>query len=263
MRADVYLVERGFAPSRTLAQKLIVSGSVRIDGRVLSKSSEDIPEGEHEVCITPTDDTKYVSRGGLKLEGALSSFGVSVKGLVIADIGASTGGFTHCLLTNGASRVYAIDAGHGQLHSRIAVMPEVRSMEGVNARYLTPYDLVACEEAVSGVSQNPNGTPFDGRVDGVVMDVSFISQTCIHPVLENLVKSGGFFITLIKPQFEVGQAGLGKHGVVKNQKYRDMAVERVCMSAVAHGFERKGVMSSPIEGGDGNTEYLGYFLKKN
>lgn len=263
MRADLYLVARGAVRSRTLAQKLIASGSVIIDGRVVEKASEDIPEGDHDLSVTEIEEMKYVSRGGLKLEAALDAFGVSVDGLTVADVGASTGGFTHCLLTHGAARVYAVDSGHGQLDPSLAAHPAVRSMEGVNARYLSPKDILTAEADASGKCELPDGKPFCGLVDGAVMDVSFISQTMIHPALARIVAPGGFLLTLIKPQFEVGTSGLGKHGLVKNQKYRDQAVEKVCVSAAAHGFVKQGIMTSPITGGDGNTEYIGYFLKKN
>ncbi len=259
----MYLVAQGVAKSRTLAQKLILSGGVLVDGNPVEKPSEDIPEGEHTLTVTAIDEMKYVSRGGLKLEAALDAFGVSVEGLTVADIGASTGGFTHCLLQRGAGRVYAVDSGHGQLDPSLAGHPAVRSMEGVNARHLTPQDFLdfeACFLAQNAVTQ---GGEFSGRVDGAVMDVSFISQTLIHPALARILKSGGFLITLIKPQFEVGTAGLGKHGVVKNQKYRDLAVERVTASAEVNGFVLQGVIPSPITGGDGNTEYVACFLKKN
>ncbi len=263
MRADIYLVERGVAKSRTLAQKLIASGSVLIDGKKITKASEEIALGEHQVDVTVIDEMKYVSRGGLKLEGALNAFAVDVKDAVVADIGASTGGFTHCLLTQGVARVYAVDAGHGQLDTSLQSDPRVRSMEGVNARYLSHRDLLNAEMRVSGQSQNPDGTPFDGRVDGVVMDVSFISQTLIHQAIGDIIRPGGFFLTLIKPQFEVGMSGLGKHGMVKSQKHRDEAIAKVCLSLEAHGFEKIGVLPSSIQGGDGNIEYMGYFLKKD
>lgn len=263
MRADIYLVANGYAKSRTLAQKLILSGSVTIDGRSIIKPSEEISNEAHKILVTAIEEMKYVSRGGLKLEGAIKTFSIDVSGLVLADVGASTGGFTHCLLSHGAARVYAIDSGHGQLDRELLNNPQVRSMEGVNARYLTPTQLVEAEKLSSGMTQNPDGTTFDGLVDGLVMDVSFISQTLLHGVLSGILKQGGFMVTLIKPQFEVGPAGLGKHGIVKNQKYRDEAIKRVVMSATAHGFVLQNMLTSPIEGGDGNTEYLGYFLKKN
>lgn len=265
MRADLYLVAQGAAKSRTLAQKLIQSGSVTLDGRILQKSSEDIPEGEHTLCVTAIDEMKYVSRGGLKLEAALDAFAVSVEGLTVADIGASTGGFTHCLITRGVERVYAVDSGHGQMDPSLAAHPSVRCMEGVNARHLRLEDffVYAPEVLTAWAGLPPHEQQAFRLVDGIVMDVSFISQTLIHPALASLIKDGGFFLTLIKPQFEVGTAGLGKNGVVKSQKYRDLAVDRVVASARANGFVLQGIMTSPITGGDGNTEYIGYFLKKN
>ena len=255
MRADLYLVEHGYAASRTLAQKLISEGSVTVDGRPLKKPSEDISDAAHEVVVAETATTRYVGRGGLKLEAALAAFPVSVCGTTVADIGASTGGFTDCLLQNGASRVFAVDAGHGQLHPRLAVDPRVRSMEGVNARYLSPVDLARTEPAQAGEN-------FDGRVDGCVMDVSFISQTLLHPAVANLLLPGGWFISLIKPQFELDGSALGKGGVVKSEKQRRAAVDRVLASAAACGLQLGRVIDSPIEGGDGNREYLAYFIKQ-
>ena len=261
MRVDVFLVERGEVRSRTLAKKLISQGCVTIDGQVITKVAEEISEGEHQVVITPIPEMKYVSRGGLKLEGALEAFGVDPSGKIWADVGASTGGFTHCLLIRGATRVYAVDAGHNQLDEGLRTHPQVRSMEGVNARTLTPYQLFEVEKALCDNPKLANGDPFDGHVDGVVMDVSFVSQTLIHPAIAGLLTTGGEFVTLIKPQFEVGRGGVGKGGIVKSQKYCDMAVRRVCASAESLGFRLVRVIQSPIPGGDGNTEYLGYFVK--
>jgi len=256
MRADVYLVQGGYAASRTLAQKLIDSRAVRVDGRVIAKASEDIPEGAHEVTVAATADTRYVGRGGLKMEAALAQFPLSVQGCIVADVGASTGGFTDCLLQNGAARVYAVDAGHGQLHPRLLADPRVRSAEGVNARYLDPRVLREIEQAC------PAPDPaFDGLVDGCVMDVSFISQTLILPALATVIRDGGFLVTLIKPQFELSGAALGKHGVVKREQDRRAAVDRVLACAAACGFASRGCIPSPIEGGDGNREYLAYFIK--
>ncbi len=256
MRADVFLVQGGYAVSRTLAQKLISDGAVTVDGRVIAKSSEDIPDGTHTVTVAATADTRYVGRGGLKLEAALAAFPVDVRGATVADIGASTGGFTDCLLQGGAARVFAIDAGHGQLHPRLASDPRVRVGEGMNARYLTPADLAALEPAGEF-----DGPPFDGRVDGCVMDVSFISQTLLHPALAGILREGGWLVSLIKPQFELDGRALGKHGIVKSERDRAVAVERVLASATACGLERIALIPSPIEGGDGNREYLAYFKK--
>ena len=255
MRADLYLVEHGYAASRTLAQKLISEGVVTVDGRPLKKPSEDVPDGAHEVLVADTATTRYVGRGGLKLEAALAAFPVDVRGATVADIGASTGGFTDCLLQNGAARIFAVDSGHGQLHPRLASDARVRSMEGVNARYLSPADLARTESERTGVD-------FDGRVGGCVMDVSFISQTLLHPTVASLLLPEGWFISLIKPQFELTGSALGKGGVVKSEKQRRAAVDRVLASAAACGLRLCGVIESPIEGGDGNREYLAYFIKQ-
>lgn len=268
MRADLYLTQNGYADSRTLAQKLIADGAVVLDGRILKKASEDISEGEHTVTVASTADTRYVGRGGLKLEGALDAFRIDPTGLTVADIGASTGGFTDCLLQNGASLVFAVDAGHGQLHPKLKGDPRVRSAEGMNARGLTPADLVAVDAAWRDAHPDVSSVPFAGRpafsghVDGIVMDVSFISQTLLHPALASILKDGGWMIALIKPQFELTKSALNKQGVVKQERDRKAAVERVLESAAACGFEAVSVIPSPIEGGDGNREFLAYFVKK-
>ena len=262
MRADVYLVQEGHASSRTLARKLIEDGAVTVDGKVLRKPSEEIPDGEHTVAVQATEDTRYVGRGGLKLEAALAAFPVRVEGLILADIGASTGGFTDCLLQNGAARVYAVDAGHDQLHPRLRAHPAVRVAEGCNARNLTATDLLRMEEAYAAAHATLPDPSFDGRVDGVVMDVSFISQTLLHPALSGIVREGGFLIALVKPQFELTASALGKKGVVKQEKDRRAALDKVLTSAAACGFELVSVIPSPIEGGDGNREYLSYFVKR-
>ena len=266
MRADLFLVRGGYASSRTLAQKLIADGAVTVDGQLIVKASEDIPEepsrGEHTVVVTATADTRYVGRGGLKLEAALKAFGVDVTGLTVADIGASTGGFTDCLLQNGAARVYAVDAGHGQLHPKLLTDLRVRSAEGVNARSLTPDVLMQTEHAWQTAREDATAPRFDGRVDGIVMDVSFISQTLLHPALAGILREGGFMISLIKPQFELTRSALNKQGIVKQERDRKAAVERVLESAALWGFEAVSVIPSPIEGGDGNREFLAHFIKK-
>lgn len=263
MRADLYLLSMGAVESRTAAQKLIDAGAVTVDGKLVKKASEDIPEGHHTLSVSMIDELKYVSRGGLKLEAILSAFPRTLAGAVVADIGASTGGFTDCLLSMGVSRVYCIDSGHGQLHPRLALDARVRNMEGVNARHLTAANLQAFEISVTGRATAPDGSAFDGLVDGAVMDVSFISQTCIHPALSSILRDGGFLYTLIKPQFEAGAKALGKGGVVKKESDRKAAIARVCQSAEACGFCLAGLIPSPIQGGDGNVEYMAYFIKRN
>ena len=263
MRADLYLTRMGYADSRTLAQKLIAEGAVTVDGSPIRKPSEEISEGEHTVSVTATAETRYVGRGGLKLEAALTAFPVDPHGCVVADIGASTGGFTDCLLQNGAALVYAVDAGHDQLHPRLLADSRVRSAEGVNARTLTAETLAAIERSWQEAHPDlpVSAAPSDGRVDGIVMDVSFISQTLLHPALASVLREGGWMITLIKPQFELTRNALNKQGVVKQEKDRRAALERVLASAAACGLEAVSVIPSPIEGGDGNREFLAYLKK--
>lgn len=253
MRADVFLTERGYAKSRTMAQKLISSGAVVIDGRVVHKPSEEISDGEHDVGLQEIDEMRYVSRGGLKLEAALMHFGVSPDGKIALDVGASTGGFTDCLLKHGAKAVFAIDSGVGQLDSSLLADGRVISLEKTNARTITPELLLA----------NKSDLPdFDGRVSLAVMDVSFISQTVIIPALSDMLRDGGELISLIKPQFEVGRAAIGKGGIVKDQKIRRSAVENVQKTIEGFGFRTVSIIDSPIVGGDGNREYIGYFIKE-
>lgn len=239
MRVDVFLVEQGYAKSREAARRSIDAALVKIDGRVVSKAGERIDESlPHSVEFTP--HIPYVSRGGLKLEGALKAFGVDPAGMRAVDIGASTGGFTDCLLKHGAAHVVAVDSGHGQLSAELAADARVTSLEGVNARTLTLDEI-------------------GERCDIAVMDVSFISQTHILPQIPALLRDGGIAITLIKPQFEVGRSGVGKGGIVRHAADRRAAVLRVIEAARAAGLFISGLAPSPICGGDGNREYLALF----
>ncbi len=242
MRADVFLATFGHAKSREAAKKLIESGRVSIDGKAVSKPSLDVDdEAEHSVIITECHE--FVSRGGLKLEGALDAFGIDVRGWRAVDIGASTGGFTHCLLRRGASLVYAVDSGHGQLDVSLLEDNRVVNIGGFNAR---------------GLCSGERGIlPCD--LDGAVMDVSFISQTYILPGIVGLLKDGGVLVSLIKPQFEAGRGAVGKGGIVKSPRDRLFAVKRVLSCARESGFGLAGLMVSPITGGDGNVEYLAAF----
>lgn len=240
MRLDKYITDKGFAESRTRAEKLIVSGKVKIDGQIRQKPSLDVDESKDHV-IEVIDDQKFVSRGGYKLEGALDKFSIDVSGLEIIDVGASTGGFTDCLLQRGAKSVLALDSGRDQLHKNIRLDARVKCIEGYNARNISSSDV--------------------GVFDGAVMDVSFISQTLIIPSLVGVIKDGGFFVSLIKPQFEAGRSALGKGGIVKKDEDRTDAIKRVCACAVSHGLCLMGLTRSSIEGGDGNIEYLAYFKK--
>jgi 23S rRNA (cytidine1920-2'-O)/16S rRNA (cytidine1409-2'-O)-methyltransferase len=242
MRVDVYLSAAGYTQSRKKAQDLIDAGVVKIDGITVKKSSLVINEAvEHEVIIE--QPFLYVSRGGVKLEAALNAFAINVNYKKALDVGASTGGFTDCLLKRGAKEVYAIDAGIGQLHESLREDTRVHSIEHFNAREL-----------------NPSIT--NGECDVAVADVSFISQTYIIEQIASCLSDGASFISLIKPQFEAGRAALGKNGVVTNSAYRFLAAKRVISFAVEKGFDCVGFIRSPIEGGDGNVEYLAHFIKK-
>ncbi len=243
MRADVYLSTFGHTQSRKRAQDLIAAGAVRIDGETIKKSSTPINEQiPHTVELEQV--FKYVSRGGMKLEAALDAFRINVNRMKAIDVGASTGGFTDCLLRRGAAAVYAIDSGVGQLHPDILADKRVRNIEKFNARELTPEIT-------------------EGQCDIAVADVSFISQTYIIGGIASVLRAGGIFVSLIKPQFEAGQKALGKKGVVTNSAYRFLAAKRVINFAHESGFDCIGLIRSPIDGGDGNKEYLALFVKKD
>ncbi len=236
MRLDKALAARGLARSRTEAQALIAGGLVRVDGRPAEKASQPVAEGA-TLAVEEHGRCPYVSRGGLKLAAALETFEVSVTGRTALDVGASTGGFTDCLLQGGAARVVAVDAGHGQMDPKISTDPRVVSHEGVNARFLTPAD-------------------FPGPFHLIVTDLSFISLTLVLPALAPLLEPDGDMIVLVKPQFEVGRDNLGKGGLVRDPSQREGAVRRVTTSAADAGLAVHGRMTSPIPGGDGNTEFL-------
>ena len=242
MRADAYLAAAGYTPSRKKAQDLIEAGAVKIDGVTVKKSSVAVNEAvEHKVEIEQI--FRYVSRGGMKLEAALDAFGISVNRKKAVDVGASTGGFTDCLLVRGASRVIAVDAGIGQLHESLRADSRVKTVEHFNARELN-IDIT------------------EGECDIAVADVSFISQTYIIAPIASVLRDGGIFVSLIKPQFEAGRSALGKNGVVTNSAYRFLAAKRVIECALENGFDCTGLIRSPIEGGDGNKEYLACFVKR-
>ena len=241
IRLDQYLYEFGYCRSRSLAAKLIRAGYVLVDGKECTKPSEKIsPDAQIDICENPLD--RYVSRGGLKLEAALKEFGVDPKGAMCIDIGASTGGFTDCLLRHGARKVYAIDSGTGQLHPSLQSDPRVISMENTNARFL--------DEGMVPVTHL------------VVMDVSFISQSLLYPAVTKVLAPGGIYISLIKPQFEVGRDGIGSGGIVKSEKLRLECIEALRKAGEKYGLIMKATITSPITGGDGNTEYLALFQKE-
>ena len=237
IRIDKLLVERGLVPSRERAQALILAGRVLVNEQKLDKpgSTADL---EAAVRLLG-EDLRYVSRGGLKLEKALDHFQVQVKGKVCMDVGASTGGFTDCLLQRGAARVIAVDTGRGQIDVRLRSDPRVRLLEKTNARHLT--------------SQMVTET-----VELVVMDVSFISATLVlRAVLEAAFRGGpGELIVLVKPQFEAGREYVGKGGIVSDPKAHALAVERVFRSVANLGGKKIEVIESPITGMEGNREFL-------
>lgn len=238
MRLDVYLTERGFAETRARAKRLIESGAVLLDGITVTKPAFDV-DGEPTVTVR---EDRFVGRGGEKLAAALTLFAVDPTGLRALDIGASTGGFTDCLLQNGAAEVVALDAGCGQLHPKLLADRRVINIEKYNARELDRRDV--------------------GEVSLVVMDVSFISQTYILPRIPSVLTSDGRAITLIKPQFEAGRVALNKKGIVKSPRDRILAIKRVLEAAEACGLHCRGLAPSPVLGGDGNVEYLSLFTRK-
>ncbi len=241
MRADLYLFTYGYVKSRQKAKVLIENQCVLLDGRVLSKPSYEVDEQiSHSVEVS--DNCIYVSRGGLKLEAILDYAKIDVNGKICLDIGASTGGFTDCLLKRGANKVYALDSGSNQLDIDLKNDSRVVSIENFNAR-------------------NDLSEVVKDKIDIITIDVSFISQTLIIPSAFNTLGDGGAYISLIKPQFEVGKTGVGKGGIVKDKKFRKLAVMRVIECANSLGYFCKALIKSPILGGDGNTEYLAVFSK--
>jgi len=234
-RLDQLLVERELAESRTRAQALILAGKVRVGGEIASKPGAQVHTDAAIEIIEP--DHPYVGRGGLKLAHALDRFGIAVEGAVAIDIGASTGGFTDCLLQRGAARVYAIDVGVGQLHWRLRNDPRVIVRERCNARYLRPDD-------------------FPERFDVATLDVSFISLKLILPALAPLLRPSADVVMLIKPQFEAGRSEVGRKGVVRNPAVRRRILEQFWNAMDDHGWLPIGLVASPIAGPAGNIEYL-------
>lgn len=245
MRLDLYLLQSGLARSRTEAADLITEGAVTVMGQVRTKPSFAVDDSLSPDLVTVTRVAHpYVSRGGEKLHAALLAFSLTPMGCCAVDIGASSGGFTDCLLKHGATFVYAVDVGEGQLVATLAADPRVLSMEHYNARFLRKED-------------------FPTQPSFATMDVSFISQTLILPALSALLPVGGHLVTLIKPQFEVGREGIGKGGIVKDARLRALAVTRVVEAAGAVGLAHIGTIDSPILGKDGNREFLAAFIKES
>jgi 23S rRNA (cytidine1920-2'-O)/16S rRNA (cytidine1409-2'-O)-methyltransferase len=234
-RLDRLLVDRGHVRSRERAQALILAGRVRVDGKPAGKPGVPVPLAALIEIIEP--DHPFVGRGGVKLDGALRRLAIDPAGCVALDIGASTGGFTDCLLRRGAGRVYALDVGAGLLDWGLRNDPRVVVLEGRNARHLAPADL-------------------PGPADLVVIDVSFISLRLILPVVPALLAPGGSIVALVKPQFEVGRRDVGRGGIVREPRLHHAAVESVAMAAQALGLAVQGGCPSPITGAEGNREFF-------
>jgi 23S rRNA (cytidine1920-2'-O)/16S rRNA (cytidine1409-2'-O)-methyltransferase len=240
-RLDKLIFERGLTPSRERAQAMILAGNVLVNGQKVEKAGAGV-EADAEIRLLG-EDLKYVSRGGLKLERALEYWKIDVTGKVCLDVGASTGGFTDCLLQHGAARVIGVDTGHGQIDFRLRQDPRVRLLEKTNARYLT-------REQVGEV------------VDFIAMDVSFISATLVLPAVIAAAfpvpPSGRQMVVLVKPQFEVGRELVGKGGIVRDEAAQLAAVEKVRQALITQGYAQTDVIDSPILGAEGNREFLLY-----
>lgn len=241
-RLDVILVNHGYADSREKAKAIIMSGNVFINGQREDKAGATFEEEGLDLFIKE-NPLKYVSRGGLKLEKAMQTFPIELENTVCMDIGASTGGFTDCMLQNGALKVYAIDVGHGQLAWKLRNDERVVCLEKTNFRYVTN-------------EQVPEA------IDFASVDVSFISLEKILPVAHMLLKDGAFMVCLIKPQFEAGREQVGKKGVVRDAKVHEEVIERIVNFTATIGFEPLGLTYSPVRGPEGNIEYL-LWIKKN
>jgi 23S rRNA (cytidine1920-2'-O)/16S rRNA (cytidine1409-2'-O)-methyltransferase len=234
-RLDHYLVETGLADSRQKAQALILAGQVLVNDRPAEKPGLLVPS-DAKVRLRG-EPLRYVGRGGLKLEAALREFALDVRGALCLDIGASTGGFTDCLLQHGAKQVYALDVGHNQLDWKLRCDPRVVVREGINARYLVPTD-------------------FPERFAVIVADVSFISLRLILPALGPLARPGAALVALVKPQFEVGREQVGKGGIVRDRRLHASAMAGVLVAAQHAGFSPERMMASPVLGAEGNQEYF-------
>ena len=241
MRADIFLFKCGIAKSRSHAAALIASG-VTINGVKIQKPSADVPPETEKSAIAVLSPTEYVGRGGIKLRHALKMFGINAHGLIAVDLGASTGGFTDCLLRSGAKKVYAVDVGHDQLDMSLRADSRVVNIEGKNARTLTKND-------------------FPDKIDIVTSDLSFISQALVYGAVSDVLCDGGSFISLIKPQFEAGREKIGKKGVVRDPQVHVEVVENIVNFALENGFDVKNLDFSPIKGPEGNIEYLMHIQK--
>ena len=279
MRADLFLVDHGFATTRSQAQRLIASGvhwrvqvetDVEVAWRRVAKNGDEIPETA-ELEVLDNTEVKYISRGGLKLEGALMRTGLDVAGLRCLDIGQSTGGFTDCLLQHGATQVVGVDVGHGQLHATMRDDPRVVCMEGVNARSMTADDLAGHyrralhlkdgvedndEDPYADVPDHEDCEGFDPLFDFLTGDLSFISLTLVLPAVVRLLKADGHLLMLVKPQFELQPGQIGKGGIVRDPVHFEFVEKRLRDTCAGLGVEVLAWLESPITGGDGNREFF-------
>ena len=264
MRADQLLQARGLATSRSQAQRLIAAG-VRWQPDVanaaawkpIAKNSDDLPE-DARIELLDAAEARYVSRGGLKLEGALRQSGLSVAGKRCLDVGQSTGGFTDCLLQHGAASVVGVDVGHGQLHPALRSDARVLCIEGVNARTLSTTDLVA-----DGADQERVRPVFDANFEVIVGDLSFISLTLVLPALVPLLVPQGALLLLVKPQFELQPGQVGKGGIVRDAALYTVVEQRLRESLRSLALPVQGWFESTIKGGDGNREFFVYATKSS
>ena len=269
MRIDQLLVHRQHASTRSLAQRLIADGVLWQQGdawkRVL-KNGDDVPE-DTPIQLLNTQEARYVSRGGLKLEAALAHVQLDVSGMACLDVGQSTGGFTDCLLQHGAASVVGVDVGSAQLHPQLRTDPRVLCVEKVNARALTADDLLqAYEDSIGEQGVFDSGEELDDdeaavpsfapAFDLIVADLSFISQTLVLPAVVALLKPGGSLLTLVKPQFELQPGQVGKGGIVKDASLYLFVEQRLREACAALGLEVTAWFDSPIAGGDGNREFF-------
>ena len=271
MRIDQLLVQRGLASTRSQAQRLIAGGVVWQQGedwRRVAKNGDDVPE-DAPLRLLDDSEARYVSRGGLKLEAALQQLGLSVTGLQCLDVGQSTGGFTDCLLQQGAAFVVGVEVGSAQLHPKLRADPRVLCVEGLNARALDAADLIASyEDSISATGQfdleNDAGeadavetaADFVPEFDLIVADLSFISQTLVLPAVVPLLKAGGTLLTLVKPQFELQPGQVGKGGIVKDAAFYPLIEQRLRQACTELGLTVSAWFDSPITGGDGNREFF-------
>lgn len=258
MRVDQLLVHRQLASTRSQAQRLIADGVQWLSGDVwkrVVKNGDEVPEAA-EIRLLDDSEARFVSRGGLKLEGALKTIGLDVTGLLCLDVGQSTGGFTDCLLQRGAAQVVGVDVGQGQLHPQLRDDERVLCIEKVNARSLTATELLE----LHGLADKVEGQ-FGTEFDLVVGDLSFISQTLVLPAIVPLLKQGGSMLMLVKPQFELQPGQVGKGGIVTDPSMYAIVEERVRTAHTSLGLKVQAWFESPVKGGDGNQEFFIYSSK--